>query len=265
VIKPVGATVTILTHLIRERNIPVTAEEATIMSLGIFEDTGSFTFNSTTPEDFEAAACLRRWGADLNVVADMVTQELTAEQVSLLNELLLSARTFNIQGIEVCVATVSVDKYVADFAVLVHKLKDIVNLDVIIALARMEDRIYLVARSRIPEVNVAKIAGYFGGGGHSDAASASIRDMTLNQAEDRLLEVLKSSVRPFPSAENLMTSPVIYSEADRTLGDAEQIMVRYNINAMPVMEEGQLVGIINRQVIEKAIFHGLDHRKVGNS
>lgn len=263
VIKPVGATVTILTHLIRERNIPVTAEEATIMSLGIFEDTGSFTFNSTTPEDFEAAACLRRWGADLNVVADMVTQELTAEQVSLLNELLLSARTFNIQGIEVCVATVSVDKYVADFAVLVHKLKDIVNLDVIIALARMEDRIYLVARSRIPEVNVAKIAGYFGGGGHSDAASASIRDMTLNQAEDRLLEVLKSSVRPFPSAENLMTSPVIYSEADRTLGDAEQIMVRYNINAMPVMEEGQLVGIINRQVIEKAIFHGLDHRKVG--
>jgi len=262
VIRPVGATVTILTHLIREREISVTAEEATIMSLGIFEDTGSFTFNSTTPEDFEAAAYLRRCGADLNVVADMVTQELTAEQVNLLNDLLLSARTFNIQGIEVCVTTVSVDRYVADFAVLVHKLKDIVNLDVIFALARMEDRIYLVARSRIPEVNVGKIASYFGGGGHSNAASASIREMTLNQAEDRLLEVLKSSVRPFPSAENLMTSPVIYSEGERSIGDAAQIMVRYNINAMPVMDDGQLVGVINRQVLEKAIYHGLEHRKV---
>ena len=61
-VRPLGATVTILTQLIRERRIQVTAEEATVMSLGMFEDTGSFTFNSTTPEDFEAAAYLRRCG-----------------------------------------------------------------------------------------------------------------------------------------------------------------------------------------------------------
>ncbi len=84
------------------------------------------------------------------MVSDLVTRELTAEQVSLLNELLQSARTYNINGVDVCVATVSVDKYVGDFAVLVHKLKDMENLDVIFALARMEDRIYLVARSRVP-------------------------------------------------------------------------------------------------------------------
>lgn len=83
VVKPVGATVTILTQLIRERGIELTPEEATILCLGIYEDTGSFTFNSTTPEDFEAAAYLRRQGADLNVVSDMVTQELTAEQIGI--------------------------------------------------------------------------------------------------------------------------------------------------------------------------------------
>ncbi len=262
VIKPVGATVTILTGIIRERRIPVTTEEATIMALGLYEDTGSFTFNTTTPEDFEAAAYLRRCGADLNVIADMITQELSAEQVNLLNELILSARKYNIHGIEVCVASVSTDKYVGDFALLVHKLKDMENLDVVFALARMEDRIYLVARSRLPEVSVAAVAAYFGGGGHAAAASATIRDMTIIQAEDKLLEVLRSRIHPFPTAENLMTSPVIHLDADATLGEAARILVRYNINAMPVLEDGAVIGLINRQVVEKSVFHGLEDQGV---
>ena len=107
IVKNFGSTVTLFTQLFLERGIEVTAEEATIMSLGVFEDTGSFTFNNTTPEDFEAAAFLLRSGADLNVVSDMVTQELTAEQINLLNELILSAKNYNFQGIEVCVTTVS--------------------------------------------------------------------------------------------------------------------------------------------------------------
>lgn len=262
VIRSFGATVTLLTGIIQERGLDLTAEEATIMVLGIYEDTGSFTFSSTTPEDFEAAAFLRRCGADLNIVADMVTQELTAEQINLLNDLLLSARTYNIHGIEICISSVSIEKYVGDFAVLVHKLKDIENLDVIFALARMDDRIYLVARSRVNEVNVGLIASHFGGGGHATAASASIRDLTLNQAEDRLLEVLRSTVKPFPTAESLMSSPVIHAEAQTTLGEAAQSMVRYNINAMPVMESGAIVGLINRQVVEKGVFHGLEQQTV---
>lgn len=263
VIKPLGATVTILTQILRERGIEISPEEATILSLGIFEDTGSFTFSSTTPEDFEAAAHLVRCGADLNVVADMVVQELTAEQVNLLNELILSAKTYNIHGLEVCITTVSVDRYVGDFAVLVHKLKDIENLDVIFALALMEDRIYLVARSRIPEVNVGTVAAYFGGGGHATAASATIRDFTLIQAENRLIEVLSSCVKPFPTASHLMNSPVIYVDSNARIGEAAEVMVRYSINAMPVMERGVLAGILNRQIVEKAIYHGLEHQPVG--
>jgi tRNA nucleotidyltransferase (CCA-adding enzyme) len=132
--------VTLFTQLFRERGIEISGEEATIMSLGVFEDTGSFTFSNTTPEDFEAAAYLLRAGANLNTVSDMVTQELTAEQVNLLNELILSAKNYNFQGIEVCVTTASIDRYVGDFAVLVHKLRDIGNMDVVFALARMGPR-----------------------------------------------------------------------------------------------------------------------------
>jgi tRNA nucleotidyltransferase (CCA-adding enzyme) len=262
VVKHVGSTVTLFTQLFRERGIEISAEEATIMSLGVFEDTGSFTFNNTTPEDFEAAAYLLRSGADLNVVSDMVTQELTAEQVNLLNELILSAKSHNFQGIEVCITTVSIDRYVGDFAVLVHKLRDIENIDVVFALARMDDRVYLVARSRVPEVNVGAIVSLFGGGGHATAASASIKDLTLVQAEEKLLEVLRTHIHPYPTADNLMTSPTVYTEPQVEIGEAELTMVHYNINAMPVLDNGVLIGLITRQVLEKALFHGLTKQTV---
>jgi len=262
VVRPFGSTVTLFTQLFRERGIEVSAEEATIMSLGVFEDTGSFTFSNTTPEDFEAAAYLLRSGADLNAVSDMITQELTAEQINLLNELIVSAKRYNFQGIEVCVTTVSIGKYVGDFAVLVHKLRDIESMDVVFALARMDDRVYLVARSRVPEVNVASIVSLFGGGGHATAASASIKDLTLIQAEARLLEILHSHIHPYPTAENLMTSPAVFTEPQVEIGEAELTMVHYNINAMPVLENGQLIGIITRQVLEKALFHGLTKQTV---
>ena len=242
VVKSCGSTVTLFTQLFQERGIAVTPEEATIMSLGVFEDTGSFTFNSTTPEDHEAAAFLLRSGADMNVVSDIVTQELTAEQVGLLNELIQSAKKYNFNGVEVCLTTISVDKYVGDFAMLVHKLRDIQNLDVVFALARMDDRVYLVARSRIPEVNVNSVASVFGGGGHATAASASIKDPTLVQTEEKLIEFLGGHIHPYPTAENLMTSPAVFTAPDVEIGEAELTMVRYNINAMPVLENGVLVG-----------------------
>ena len=47
-----GANVTLLTEIIVEKDIDISADEATIMCLGIYEDTGSFTFPSTTEQDF---------------------------------------------------------------------------------------------------------------------------------------------------------------------------------------------------------------------
>ena len=91
IIRQTGSTTTILTGIVREKGIKITPEEATIMSLGIHEDTGSFTFSSTTAQDYEAAAWLAEQGANHNVIADMLTRELTTEQVWLLNDIIHAA------------------------------------------------------------------------------------------------------------------------------------------------------------------------------
>ena len=257
VVEPVGATVTILTELIRERGIQLTPDEATILTLGIYEDTGSFTFSSTTPADYEAARFLLTQGANLNLVSDMLTRELTAEQISLLNDLIHSATTHTINTIPICISRASVDKYIGDFALLVHKLMDMQNLNVLLALARMEDRIYMVARSRLPEVNVGEIAAVFGGGGHASAASATIKDLTLIQVEEELFRILQSWINPKQRAKHLMSSPVISVSPKLSLQEAAELLTRYNINAAPVLDGELLVGILSRQMIDKGIYHGL--------
>jgi tRNA nucleotidyltransferase (CCA-adding enzyme) len=257
IIRPVGATTTLMTQLIKERQIALTPDEATLMALGIYEDTGSFTFASTTPEDFLAAAYLLQQGANLNLISDMLTRELTAEQVSLLNQLLESATRQRINNVEIVVAKASIDTYVGDFAVLVHKMMDMENLNCLFALARMEDRVYVVARSRIREINVGDILLTFGGGGHPFAASATVKDQTLVQVEETLISQLKRRINPQRKARDMMSFPIKSIQPQETIEHANELLTRYNINVLLVMEKEKLLGMITRQVIEKAIFHGL--------
>jgi tRNA nucleotidyltransferase (CCA-adding enzyme) len=263
VVREVGAATTILTELIRERGIPLSADEATIMCLGIHEDTGSFTFSSTRPDDYRAAAWLAEQGADANLISDMLTRELTAEQVWLLSDLTKSATSQVINGVKVVICKVARDDYIGDFAVLVHKFMEMENLSVIIALAQMEDKIYLVARSRVEEVNAAEIALAFGGGGHPQAASATIKNRTLIQVEKSLQTLLRRRIIPQKRARDMMTSPVIHISPDRTVQEAATLMTQFNINVLLVTdEEADLVGYITRQVVEKAVYFGLGNIKI---
>jgi tRNA nucleotidyltransferase (CCA-adding enzyme) len=258
VVRETGASTSLLTEILREKGIGVTPDEASIMCLGIHEDTGSFTFSSTRAEDYRAAAWLTEQGADHNLIADLLTRELTAEQVHLLNDLVQGAVTHVINGVEVTVSEVIRDDYVGDFAVLVHKFMDMENLDVLFALAQMEDKIYLVARSRIEDVNAAEIALAFGGGGHPQAASATIKDKTLIQARRSLTALLRSRVNPRKTARDIMSSPVIQIGPDKSIQDAATAMTRYNINVLMVVgEDGRTQGYVTRQVVEKAVFFHL--------
>ena len=118
------------------------------MCLGLYEDTGSFTFPSTTERDFLAAAFLLARGANLNVVSDLIARELNPEQVTLLNDMIQSANRSQVNGVEVVMTSISRETYIPDFAFLVQKMARMENLEAIFALALMESKIYIVARSR---------------------------------------------------------------------------------------------------------------------
>ena len=261
-----GANVTILTERIRERNIPISSDEATVLCLGIYEDTGSFTFNSTTERDLLAAAYLLSQGANLGVISTLITREISSDQVGLLNDMVQSTAHYPIHGIDIVITTVSRDNFVPDFAFLVHKLVSMENLSVIFALALMENKIHIVARSRIEEIDVGEILREFGGGGHTYAASAVIRDQTMPQVEHRLIDALYRKVHHRRLARQLMSSPPITAPESLSIKEAGDMLTRYNINALvilsPEKEKDALAGFITRQVVEKALYHQLGHLPV---
>ena len=257
VIAEVGANVTVLLKILKEKGIEISADEATVMMLGIYEDTGNLTFTSAREDDFKAAAYLISKGANLNILSNVITKELTAEQIFLLNDLIKSATRYNIHGVDVVIAHASADQYIGDIAVLVHKLMELENLDVLFVLVLMENRVYLIGRSRLEEVNVAEVASEFGGGGHPTAASSTVKGMTLIEVHERLVKTLNEVVRPKRVARDILVFPVKTIEPERSLEEAGEMLSRYNLNTLPVLHEGQVIGLISKQVVERAIHHGL--------
>ena len=258
VIQEVGATTTIMTQLFIERGIIPTAGEATMMMLGLYEDTGHLLFSGTTPADFQSAAFLIQYGANLNTVADFLVREMTSEQVGLLNDLLQSCQKIVVNGVEIAIAYATVEDYIGDISSLAHKLKDIENLNVLIVAVRMNDRIFLVGRSRLPEVHVGEIFHEFGGGGHAFAASATVRDLTLAQLLERIEAILQKHVRAHCVARDLMSAPVKTLPVRSTVAAARELMTRFNFNAIPILDDQrQVAGLITRQLVEKAAHHKL--------
>lgn len=262
-----GANVTLLIEEIRRRRIDLTPDEATILCLGIYEDTGSFTFPSTTQRDLEAAAFLISKGANLNTISSLITRELTPGQVGLLNDMFEAAVRHPINGVEVVVTSVTTENYTPDFALLVHKMIRMEDLDAVFAIARMENKIYMVGRSRVPEVDAGGILTPFGGGGHPYAAAATVKHRTLAQTEHDLIEVLYQSVRSRRRAGDIMSAPPIQVDMATPCKTAARLLTRYNVNALLVVQEAsgatELMGYITRQVIEKALYHHLGNVNVG--
>ena len=255
-IEHVGATATIFAEILKNRKMHVTPMEATILALGIYEETGCLLFPSTTERDLLAVSYLLRKGANLNIVSSFLKMELSMEELDLLNELVQSSREIVIGGITIKVAKASRETYFGDAAYLAHRLMDIEDIDAVILLLSLEGKILMVARSRVPELNVANVMQEFGGGGHPSAASATVKEASLEILEDKLAALLGKNVKPFKVASDVMTSPVITVQWDTSVKEAETMMTRYGVNVLPILKEEKYIGLISREIVEKALFHG---------
>ena len=144
-----GACTTVMVELLREKKIAISAEEATLFMLGIYEDTGSLTFANTRPADYQAAAWLLEQGANLTVVGSFMRRGLNTQQVDVLHELLRRLEFHFINGVEVALAFAHSKEYIGDLSVVVAALRDMENLSALFVVVEMEGRLSLIARSRV--------------------------------------------------------------------------------------------------------------------
>ncbi len=254
-----GAVTTLLIEEIQKLNIAVPRETATVLGLGIYSDTGSFSFSSVTQRDFAAAGWLLGRGMDINIISEKTAFSMTKEHIRALNALLESAQTYHINGADVVLAEATLDSYLDDFAFLAHKMMEMEKFDILFAIGRMDDRIQIVARSRSHAVNVGAVCSAFGGGGHAYAASASVRDKTLSEVRDGILTQLYLQEEGEKTARDYMSQPAIGIEEGHTIAEADELMLHFGLKTMPVFAPmtRRCTGLIDSQITQKAIAHGL--------
>lgn len=261
-IETVGAATTILVEHIIEKDITISAFDATILALGIYEDTGSLIFTSTTPRDVSAAAYLLSRGANLSVVANFFEQPFSSGQRQLLQELLNSSRHYRIKNMDIVIALAEPLTFIPGLDSVTYRLFEIENSDVIFTIAKMEGKLSVVARSRTSNLKVNDILKPLGGRGHDKAASAVVKGRNAEEVVAVIIEALGDRVTPGLLAGDIMSSPVKTVPTTISMEEAGKIMLRYGHTGMPVVEDDRMVGVISRRDIDKARIHNLSHAPV---
>jgi tRNA nucleotidyltransferase (CCA-adding enzyme) len=261
-IESLGACTTLLVEKIHEYDIPLSSFEATLFALGIYDDTGSLLFESTTSRDVQAVAYLLKEGANLGVVAEYLRKPLTEDQKELLQQLLDRGETEFFDGLPVYISSAHCEEYVGGLALLAHRVGEMEGEETLFLVVQMENRVYLVGRSRGRGLPVNLIAQAFGGAGHNRAASASIKNVAVEEILSRLKNEIRNRAQSPSRVKDIMSYPVKVVSPDTKLSEVEQILLKYGHTGVPVAQDRKLVGIISRRDVEKALKHGLEHAPV---
>lgn len=259
---PVGACTSVLAHAIRDRGIALTPLEASLMLLGIHEDTGSLTYPGATPYDADAVAFLMAAGADMEVLDRFLTRTLNDEQRGLLDQLLGTLEVWDVHGQDIAVGSAELADYVDSASIVTHYMSEDLGYAVAIAVMRMPDRVYVVGRSRLPSVDMGAVMKRVGGGGHAQAAAAALRCATIAEALAELRGALDAEVKAPLRAGDIASRPVRTVTPDTTMREAGEVMSRWGHAGLPVLEKGRVAGVVTRKDVDKAVRHGLEHAPV---
>jgi tRNA nucleotidyltransferase (CCA-adding enzyme) len=268
-VEAVGATTTLIVEQLQAQQLSLNEAEATVMALGIHVDTGSLTFEHTTVRDAAALTWLISQGANQRAIAEYIEPGLPENLRELLTQGLESLQTTMVQNYQIAWILLTTDRYTAGMSTLASHLIDLSESDCLLLgnvyRPRTEgsDRLTIIGRSRIEGVDLSLLLKPLGGGGHAQAAAATLKTTEPEKILQQLLESLKQQIPHPPTARELMSSPVRTIRPQTTIEQARRILLRYGHSGLSVVDaEGHLQGIISRRDLDVALHHGFAHAPV---
>lgn len=253
-----GATTTMFVESLRERAFSLDLIQATLLLLGIYEDTGSLTYERTTARDLVAASFLLEQGASLAIASGFLNHPLSKLQQDLYDVLRKNVESYTINGHSFLITQGDAQEMDEELSTIAHKLRDLMEPDALCLLAMTRGGVQMILRSMTNDIDVGEIATHFGGGGHERAAAALIKDRELEKVHAELLDLLPSVVRPaFTVAQIMSTRPQMLGP-DTPAREAAERMQRYGYEGYPVVQEGKLLGLLTRRAVDRALAHKLN-------
>ncbi len=170
---------------------------ATLLLAGIITDTGSFQNANTTPKAFAASAKLVSYGARQQEIIRHIYKTKQLSQLKLWGRVLSKIQTDELHRI--VWSTVSqqdirdTNSSMSETANVIDELMtNAPGAEIIILMKEKEDNLVSISiRTTSNAVDATKIAGHFGGGGHTRAAGCILKDSNLVDAEYNVLNYVR--------------------------------------------------------------------------
>jgi tRNA nucleotidyltransferase (CCA-adding enzyme) len=257
-----GATTTLLVEkMIADERVP-NSLEATLLALGIYEDTGSFTYGRTTARDLQAAAWLLAHGAVLDTIRRFLSVPLNDEQQALLEKLLAAGEHRLHGGYAIVVAAARLEKSIVEISRVAQRLGDLLDPSALVCIVETPGGTHLIGRAATDDIDVGSIAAHFGGGGHPRASAATITGKSLEILVREVWEQIEQHTRPAVRVAQLMSHGVQTVEAERPIGEVISQLRRIGHEGYPVIDRGQVVGLLTRRDADRAVEHGLSSLRI---
>ncbi len=190
----ISSTCEMVYDLIKKLDLPVNYPGATALYTGIVTDTGSFMYDNTAPKTLQTAAELLALGVDKNRIYQEVFQSRNIQEVKLLGEVLKDLDPL-CDG-RVTLTTLS-QKVLKDYGLdiqgldeLIDFTRDIRGVEISVVLKETESgatKIGLRSKGTYP---VDALARSFGGGGHENAAGATVKT-SLQETKTAIIKALE--------------------------------------------------------------------------
>ena len=258
-----GACTTFFVEQLQEHNGAISMIQATMLLLGIYEDTGSLTYANTTTRDVLAVAHLIEMGASLKIASGFLNPPLSEAQRVVFDQLLENMESVHVKNCRVIISIAEAPELVDEVSSIAHKLCDLLDPDALFIFVKTREGIRLVARSISDQVNVAEIAAAFNGGGHDRAAAALIKHNRdnpdqLNDIKRIFLQELPSYIQPAVSVSQIMSKKPLTISPDTTAREALELMHQFGYEGYPVVENGKVKGLLNRRSVDRALAHKMN-------
>ena len=170
--------------------VQMTQQEADSIYAGIIIDTNNF-MTKTGVRTFEAAAYLRRSGADVTRVRKMLQNDMEAYKARA--ETVRHAEVYLGEfAISTCPAG-NVESPTVAGAQAANELLNIIGIKASFVLTEYQGKIYISSRS-IDEIDVQAIMTRCGGGGHLNVAGAQLVDCNMEEAKARIRQILDEMI-----------------------------------------------------------------------
>ena len=170
---------------------------ATLLLTGIITDTGSFQNANTTPKSFEVASELIAYGARQQEIIQYIYKTKQLSQLKLWGRVLSKIQTDEKHHI---VWSIVSQQDFRDTGSSEDETGDIIDelmtnapgAEVIILIKEKKDNIVSASiRTTNASIDAAAIAEKFGGGGHTQAAGFTIKNVLLRDAEYQIVNAVK--------------------------------------------------------------------------